>query len=460
MKRVLFLAGMIGVAAPHLLAAQPCRIPGEVFFRTAEISQPRLSSDGSRVVFLVRNEKARRSIATWDVRTKRGALVVVPNDYNVDFAFWKGDRIVFGGDVGGNESYALRSIKSDGSGLRDLSESTDRYRGARGPVGGNVFSILCDDAEHILIAGFGTRRSASGDLQWSGEFGLYRLHVGSGRRMGVESWHPDATHYTVDDRSGKVFGRMMQSGREQIIQLKTTAGEYRSVGRYKGSDIPWSFIGLLAGEQKALLQIRSIQEHDRGALYEFDRDLQQRGRLLYEPAAGEIVGIDRAPNGRILGIARESEKRIQEWFDPVWGKLYANLQATFQSHQVDLVDSTDDARWRIVFVHSDRDPGTYYLYDAVTPVITPIGRVNPSIDPTQMAIRQPVRFPARDGLELNGYVTRPAKSVGQNPLIIVPHGGPFGVRDSWDFDAEAQFLASRGYSAHGCPVISIGSPVG
>ena len=105
-----WFAGLMLGLLSCAVAAEVRLVPTDVFFRTAEISQQRLSAEGSRVVLLMRNEGARRSIATWDVRSKKGAIVFVPNDYNVDFAFWKGDRIVFGGDAGGNESYALRSI--------------------------------------------------------------------------------------------------------------------------------------------------------------------------------------------------------------------------------------------------------------------------------------------------------------------------------------------------------------
>jgi dipeptidyl aminopeptidase/acylaminoacyl peptidase len=31
------------------------------------------------------------------------------------------------------------------------------------------------------------------------------------------------------------------------------------------------------------------------------------------------------------------------------------------------------------------------------------------------------------------------------PLIIMPHGGPYGVRDDGTYDVEVQFLANRGY---------------
>jgi len=40
-------------------------------------------------------------------------------------------------------------------------------------------------------------------------------------------------------------------------------------------------------------------------------------------------------------------------------------------------------------------------------------------------------------------VGREAKGL---PLIIHPHGGPYGVRDDWGFNPEIQFLANRGYA--------------
>jgi dipeptidyl aminopeptidase/acylaminoacyl peptidase len=48
---------------------------------------------------------------------------------------------------------------------------------------------------------------------------------------------------------------------------------------------------------------------------------------------------------------------------------------------------------------------------------------------------------------IHGYLTVPPGATGRNlPLIIYPHGGPFGIRDSWIFDPDAQFLATRGYA--------------
>jgi len=65
-----------------------------------------------------------------------------------------------------------------------------------------------------------------------------------------------------------------------------------------------------------------------------------------------------------------------------------------------------------------------------------------------MASVEPFAFKARDGLELHGYLTRPPgkPDAKQLPLVVLVHGGPYEIRDSWRFDPEVQLLASRGYA--------------
>ncbi|MCR6655419.1 MAG: prolyl oligopeptidase family serine peptidase [Opitutus sp.] len=279
-------------------------------------------------------------------------------------------------------------------------------------------------------------------------FGLYRLNVISGKRTLVENWDDRATAYIVDPRSGEVYGRTRQSGGNQILEIKNLQGAYKVVGEYPGSTLPYGFAGLLPGNKEALVQVDDgTPDNDRKPLYVFDRDSTKLGRKLYAAPAGEIVQIHRDRARRVVGITYEAERRETDWFDPVWAKIAASLRVTFPDHRVEIAHSTDDAKLHIVYVYSDRDPGAFYIFDSVAPSLTPLGKINTRLDPARLANRQPVKYPARDGLEIHGYLTEPLGREGQkNPLILLPHGGPFGIRDSWAFDADAQFLASRGYS--------------
>ena len=55
-----------------------------------------------------------------------------------------------------------------------------------------------------------------------------------------------------------------------------------------------------------------------------------------------------------------------------------------------------------------------------------------------------VSIVARDGLLLTVYVTFLASGEKNNPLVIIPHGGP-RARDYWGFDSAVQVLARHGY---------------
>jgi dipeptidyl aminopeptidase/acylaminoacyl peptidase len=112
----------------------------------------------------------------------------------------------------------------------------------------------------------------------------------------------------------------------------------------------------------------------------------------------------------------------------------------------------------IVFVERDVRSGEYLLLDIVESASTTAGPVAAAmLQPiyiqhkalNEVALRplEPVSFPARDGLKLNGYLTRPAEPAGggKPPLVLVIHGGPY-AHDQWGFNGTHQWLANRGYA--------------
>lgn len=110
------------------------------------------------------------------------------------------------------------------------------------------------------------------------------------------------------------------------------------------------------------------------------------------------------------------------------------------------VDESEDGNRIVLLAYSDRDPGVYYLFDQKQKRISQLAVRRDWIDPDTMASVQPFSFKARDGLTLNGYLTVPnGKAAKDLPLVVMPHGGPLGVRDYWGWDRDAQFMASRGY---------------
>ena len=129
-------------------------------------------------------------------------------------------------------------------------------------------------------------------------------------------------------------------------------------------------------------------------------------------------------------------------------RIQKMLAGQFPGQFVRLLDgSSASGRW-LFRVTSDRDPGSLYLFDSKENKASLIVTEMDKIDPDQMAPKRVIKFKARDGLEIHGYLTLPINQPAgyKPPLIVKPHGGPHGIADTWEFDRDVQFLASRGYA--------------
>ena len=149
----------------------------------------------------------------------------------------------------------------------------------------------------------------------------------------------------------------------------------------------------------------------------------------------------------IIGVRADTSKAEYHWLaeGDAAAKLHMALERAFPNQSVEITSMSDDGRLAIAFVSSDTNPGDYYLFDTQAKKADYIRATRSWIDPKQMRPKQAVEIAARDGLKLHGYLTRPAGE-GPHPLIVLPHGGPHGIRDTWTFDEEVQLFANRGYA--------------
>jgi dipeptidyl aminopeptidase/acylaminoacyl peptidase len=127
--------------------------------------------------------------------------------------------------------------------------------------------------------------------------------------------------------------------------------------------------------------------------------------------------------------------------------LLSSLEKSFPGQWVELVNATKDGQIVVFTVQSDRNSGEFYLYDRGTRKATYLASAQEWLDPDLMAPMKAISYKARDGRTIHGWLTLPKDSKGKNlPLIVNPHGGPFGLYDVWEFSEEVQLFASRGYA--------------
>ncbi|WP_404421526.1 alpha/beta hydrolase family protein [Nibricoccus sp. IMCC34717] len=150
---------------------------------------------------------------------------------------------------------------------------------------------------------------------------------------------------------------------------------------------------------------------------------------------------------QIVGAVYERDGPAVVWFEEGYKAMQKALDGMFPGLVVRIIGADRATKTLVVETYSDRQPPIYYFVDLQKRSVGLLKNSMPWIDAKRMRQINILRFKTRDGKSLDAYLTLPAgaSKTAPVPLVVLPHGGPF-ARDSWEFNAEAQFLASRGFA--------------
>lgn len=428
------------LCASGLRAEYPARLPVEAFFAEPDVRSLQISPDGRYLTFLTTLGTGKVGIALMHLDTGKVEPLVGAKDENIEFYFWKGSEwIVYGGDLGGNESTALRSISIDKRKVVALAESyRERFSDRANQAG--IIDNLRFDPHRILIQG----NKGIGSYN----FGLWLLDVRTGERRAVASYEPkDDTQDLAVDNHGVIRGRSYLYGEKVVFEVRPEPDSgFVKVAEFPANNPQWRFDRFAADNEN--LYLISTEHTDTGALHTLNTRTRKLSPVLFHNPAGEIESVliswDRS---KFYGVSYETDKSYYSFADQSRADLQKKIDASLPGTHNRITSTSSDEKIMVVFAAGDRDPGTYYLLNLRQPALMMIGKFNRRINPADMQPMVPVSYQSRDGLTIHGYLTRPAGAEGKaGPLIINPHGGPFGVRDNWGFNAEVQLLANLGYS--------------
>ena len=184
---------------------------------------------------------------------------------------------------------------------------------------------------------------------------------------------------------------------------------------------------------------------DKAALWEYDFSTQTFGKKLFGTDTADVMGImtsSMPDSNKLVAAVYPGEKWERHWFDEEEKALYEQLEAAIpHAHQVSISSRSRDGKTMVVQNSGPRDPGSFWLVRDGSMV--KLGSRNPLLQPEQLADVEFIRYPARDGKMIPGYVTKP-KGEGPFPLIVLPHGGPH-VPEVIGYDEWGQLLANAGY---------------
>ena len=448
MKRLLALAALLAASSVGT-AAEVAPPSIETLFKLPQYSSMQLSPDGEHIAALVPGN-GRQNIAVINTKTRKAVPVTGLTERDVVAVRWINSKrlLYWSGSLGVRDEYSggggLYAIDRDGSDFRMVGDGGNE-RMSRGMHLVlrflRVVATLPGESDDFIA------QEIEIDDREAKPGALVRVDSRSGRRTPVSFGKPESAvdEGWIADRQG--VGRVFVASSEGRMRI-----HYR-----KAKDAPWVklddfsvFSGdqwspLAVAEDDRMLYVASRKGRDKAAIVLYDPETKAFGEVLAAHPQVDLTDLVRL-DGKVIGVSYEADKGGTAWFDEELARIQGGIDRALPGTVNGLSVSRDRSRF-IVTSRSDVKPASFYLFDRATGKLEWLADAAPWIDPKAMSPVRAVRYKARDGLEIPGYLTVPKGSTGKGlPMVVMIHGGPWVPGDTWYYNPEVQFFASRGYA--------------
>lgn len=453
LRAAILVLSLCGLSAPA--AAEPPAI--KAFFKRPQVREPKLSPSGRYLAIQTAGRNDRMKLAVIDLHTMAEPRFVAGfSDADIASHRWLNEeRLVFrisNSPDGSTRVMAggLWAVDRDGKNGRQLINSYKSFitndvslvSDRRLDINWTLHGVPADGSHDVIVM----RRRWGSESEATGAQ-LARMDTRSGLTRNLSAGLPD---YVVDwllDWRGEPYAVQAFQGGKSRFYKRDAEGRWQAWfeddGYNRRHPVPtWiSPDGQMVGEKShngftALFELDPATGEAHKEPLVTTPGYDYHGELVFDPDAG-----------RLLGVRYETDAPGTAWLDPAMKAVQADIDARLPG-TVNLIECQRclNATHLVVTAVSDQRPLAYYLYKSADKSLQRLSAAPAELRAAAMGQRDYHRITARDGLELPVLVTQPAGGVkGRKPTVLLVHGGPYVRGTHWRWDADAQFLASRGY---------------
>ncbi len=440
------LNALSGQSSPNAAAqVRPPLVPTAAFTARSGLSGMKLSPDGNRIALKAVASDGKTRLAVLDANTKQGLHnLEMPAKNELEWFRWAGNNRIIAslsqlGSIYGEDVTFTRLF------VYDLTTRSFTFIGKKdmGIVGDDVLHI--DPAGQFLLLSM-QRTMVDYPSVW--RFPLDGTAEKAGQqiqaqRQYVWSWYAD------DQGVVRMAIEVLDSGNLKLIYRRTADEKFRVAAVIdrvnKDKRGQWILAQIAAGSDEG-----HVLEKDDGGHYvlrKVNYSTGQTGETVFARSGTDIDDVWFDEQNKLVAAFWSDDRDRVEWFDPDLKALQTKLDKALLGNQVWIAGRSRDRSRMLVWAGRENDPGVWYIYTPAMRKLDLFFAEKPQIDPAQMAVPTAITYRARDGVEIKALLTLPPGRKPANlPLIVLPHGGPYGVHDKLEFETEAQFLANRGYA--------------
>jgi len=452
-KQVGLLIFIVLFSATSLAKKQ---IPVSAFNQMPMVQQPIISPDGKNIAVITnQGDQTQVSIVPFNDPGAMKTIVALGEDkYRIESIDWANNQRIlvsvtqpFRASSRQLRTSHIYSASIDGGDVielkKRLSKKATQWEFYRSTP--RLLSLLKKEPNHILVTVNDIR-----DNYYSSVFkvdirnGDFKKYISNGKK--IVGWHVNSV--------GDIL---------MAVGLGTgNDSDTRYIYTRKNNDADWQLIKERKSFNGETFEPVLYEPETNSVIVISDYKLSKDPLWRYDIATGEYTLLGEAPGNfdidsaitqlegdlrSVVGFSYTEHFVKRVYFDKNNQTLNQQISTLFNKSGLQaFVSNWDKNKQRyIIYAVSDTRPGQYYLFDRKNPKIIPWYGMYPALLNEKLAAVTPFEFKARDGMKLNGYITLPT-GVKNPPLIVHPHGGPYGIRDKQYFDPFVQLFASRGYA--------------
>jgi len=428
------------------IAATPTPIPLATFFKKSATTGATLSPNGRFVAVRKLSPQGRTMLTVVDVTELKSRAIVNFRNADVDGFYWLNDeRLAYtlinvdhDGDAGNPGLYA---VNRDGKDRTILSRTIVRKRSfsESDTIDHNYQSTNflhgfppADGKSIIIIAQFE-----------DDEQKLTRLGTDNGRQFPLTA--PNGAYGWLLDAQGAL--RTVTVKRDKrAITFYLDKNSWRQIDN-RSENADSSFQPMLYVDDTLYVSTRN--GNDEASIYRYDlvSNAIDPKPLISTPGF-DTNGTFIVDQKKMLGFRSTTEAETTVWFDERMKAVQQEVDHLLPG-MVNRISRgrASETPYVLIDNYSDIENHAYVLYNTETRQQILLGETTPDLPADRMAHTTMVRYKARDGLSIPAFLTLPnGPAPKQLPTVVLIGARPDRRSGGWEWNAEVQFLASRGYA--------------
>ena len=428
------------------------QIPTDVFGSPPLIADVKISPSGEKIAVDATLGNGDSAILVRDLSKNDPLRPIVSSDNKTlkltGFSWFNEETILsrawFAADYYSTKIDLTRLVKInvDGSGFKTLfkkrhfKELPDNF-----PQRSSIIDYLLNDDDHILV------QIRTSNYRYPD---VVKLNIDKNSIQMVQKAKTHVRSWMTDEE-----GRVRVGNKYERDQEISSAILFKDLNTNKFRTI-WEFANL-SEDSKAILGFGEnpnkvwFEAYEDGRLAVFSTDLSKQSiepTLVYSHPKRDVDTRLRYKKGKKDPIGlyfRDENYHLVTW-DEKEAKFEKSIYKLFPGKEIYFLSSSKNGNRYILFVEDTSTPGSFYMGDRKKGTLELIADSYPALVNVELPQKEAVNYQARDGLEIEAFLTLPKGKKKNLPTIIFPHGGPIAADGAEGFDYWTSFFANRGYA--------------